>query len=90
MPKSLRTKIASSPASAWCRLACDQARKRKGTMWNKNIIDPDMPAMLKKPKLIYLVGRGFEREQALAILRMWDWLTPAVRRRGGGMAARMR
>jgi hypothetical protein len=44
-------------------------------MWNRNVIDPEMPAMLKKPKLSYLVGRGFPREQAVAILAMWDWLT---------------
>jgi hypothetical protein len=39
-------------------------------------IDPNVPAMLKKPRLTYLIGRGFPREHAQAILAMWDWLTP--------------
>jgi len=46
-------------------------------MRNKTVITPDMPAMLKKPKLSYLCTRGFPRQQALTILAMWDWLTPA-------------
>jgi hypothetical protein len=48
-------------------------------MRNRTVIDPDMPAMLKKPKLIDLSVRGFPLEQTLAILAMWDWLTPICR-----------
>jgi hypothetical protein len=49
----------------------------RDNMWDRNVITPDMPAMLRKPKRTYLVGRGFPREQALAILAMWDHLTGA-------------
>jgi hypothetical protein len=39
-------------------------------MWNRTVITPDMPAMLKKPALSYLRRRGFPLEQARAILAM--------------------
>jgi hypothetical protein len=44
-------------------------------MWNRNVIDPAMPAMIRRPSIAYLRTR-FPREQATAIWRMWEWLTP--------------